>query len=41
MPFFTIIGSKGVPARIDWPTTVCFQATGIPLASSPTSMRWW
>ena len=28
--------SKGVPARSDWPTTVCFQATGRPFASRPT-----
>jgi len=37
----TIIGSNGVPARIDWPTTVCFQATGWPLVSSAASMWWW
>ena len=40
MPFFTSIGSNGVPARIDWPTMVCFQPAGRPFPSSEASMRW-
>ena len=38
-PFLTMNCSNGVPARIDWPTMVCFHATGAPLPSRPTSIR--
>ena len=37
MPFLTIAFSNGVPARIDWPTSVCAQATGLP--SLPSAAR--
>ena len=29
------IAANGVPSTTDWPTIVCFQATGLPAASSP------
>ena len=35
MPFLTIIASNGVPARIDWPTMRCCQATTLPLRVEP------
>ena len=38
-PFFTI-PSNGVPIRNDWPTSVCCQATGAPVASRPTFTLW-
>src|ERR1700693_2088421 len=31
--------SNGVPAIIDWPTIVCVQVIGFPLASSPAANR--
>ena len=39
MPSFTIIGSNGVPATIEGPTIVWFQATSLPAPSSPASTR--
>ena len=40
MPFLTIIGSNGVPLRMDWPAMVCCHATGMPSGPSPMRARW-
>jgi hypothetical protein len=32
---FLIAPANGVFSTTDWPTIVCFQATGLPAASSP------
>jgi hypothetical protein len=35
MPSLIKPPAKGVPSMMDWPTIVCFHATGLPPASSP------
>ena len=38
MPSLTSADANGVPSTMDWPTIVCFQATGAPPASSPAAI---
>src|ERR1035438_7337519 len=39
LPILMVKASNGVPAIIDWPTIVCVQAIGLPVASRPAANR--